>query len=479
MLPDGRIEFMGRADGQVKIRGFRIELEEIEEVIRQYQGVQNAAVQVVEFGPGDKRLVAYVIGVAQISQEQLKSFLRELLPSFMVPAEFIAVRSLPSTPSGKIDRQALKALRPKPNAQTRTIQPPGDEIEYKLVRIWESILKVRPLGITDNFFDLGGHSLLAARMFAAIEKKLRVSIPLSMLVENPTIELLALRIRQQLQGNEWPALVAIQPLGSKPPLFVVHGLGGSLFSFRPLVAALGTDQPVYGLQRSDNSSDRPTIKALAARYVNEIQVVDPVGPYNIAGHSSGGMIAFEVASQLVAQGREVNVLALLDCDYRFGKRSAKTSTSSQESLNFIDILKQSYKHVLRQASEIGWIALFWRRYFHEKIKMQLWLLKHSPWKRKYYPSLFGAEAYLALSAETYEPRPYPGDVMLFIADYAAKPNDDFGAGWAKSILGKLLIIKTPGGHQSILTEPNVASMAKELMQRLERKTSTEEAVLGV
>jgi len=112
--------------------------------------------------------------------------------------------------------------------------------------------------------------------------------------------------------------------------------------------------------------------------------------------------------------------------------------------------------------------------------MQLWLLKHSPLRqKKYFPSLFGAEAYLALSAEKYEPRPYSGDVMLFIAEDAAKSNDDFGAGWAKSILGKLEVLKVPGGHQSMLTEPNVVFLAKMLTQRIERKTSTEEIVVSL
>ena len=479
LLPDGRVEFMGRVDDQVKIRGFRIELEEIEEVIRQCEGVQNAAVTAIEFGPGDKRLVAYFTGTAQLSQEQIKDFLRDRLPSYMVPSEFVSVGSLPSTPSGKVNRQALKELRPKSPNQVRNVQSPDDEIEYKLVRIWESILRVRPIGITDNFFDLGGHSLLAARMFATIEKKLGISMPLSMLVENATIERLALRIRQQLPGREWPGLIAIQPLGSKPPLFVVHGFGGSLFSFRPLAEVLGADQPVYGLQRGADSPERPTIKALAARYVNEIQTVDPIGPYNIAGHSSGGMIAFEVASQLVALGKEVNVLALLNCDYRFGKRSSKASDSRIRLVNPLHVLKQNYKHAVRQASEIGWNALFWRRYFHEIIKFKFWLLKHSPWKQKYFPTLFGVEAYLALSAEKYKPRPYPGDVMLFIAEDAAKPNDDFGAGWAKSILGKLEILKVPGGHQSMLTQPKVVILANELIERLERRASTEEVVLGL
>lgn len=477
LLPDGRVEFMGRADDQVKVRGFRIELEEIEEVIRQCEGIQNAAVAAVEFGPGDKRLVAYFTGAAQLSPEQIKDFLRDRLPSYMVPSECIPVGSLPSTPSGKVDRQALKEIRQKLPNPVRNVQSPDDEIEYKLVRIWESILRVRPIGITDNFFDLGGHSLLAARMFATIEKKLGISMPLSMLVENSTIERLALRIRQQLHGREWPGVVAIQPFGSKPPLFVVHGLGGSLFSFRPLTEALGADQPVYGLQRGENSSERPTIKALAARYVDEIQAVDPIGPYNIAGHSSGGMIAFEVASQLVALGKEVNVLALLNCDYRFGQHSSKGSESKIKRVNPFEILKQNYRHAIRQASEIGWNALIWRRYFHEIIKLKFWLLKHSPWKQKYYPALFGVEAYLALSAAQYKPRPYPGDVMLFIAEEAAKPNDDFGAGWAKSILGKLEILKIPGGHQSMLTQPKVVNLANALIERLERRASTEEVVL--
>ncbi|MEH2149873.1 non-ribosomal peptide synthase/polyketide synthase [Nostoc sp.] len=202
-LPDGNIEYLGRIDNQVKIRGFRIELGEIEAALSQHQDVQTSLVIVREDNPSDQRLVAYI--VPQKDQTPtvslLRSFLKEKLPEYMVPAAFVILESLPLTPNGKVDRRAL----PAPEASSELLAKyvaPRTPIEELLVQIWAQVLKVEQVGIYDNFFELGGHSLLATQLVSRVRSSLKVELPLRSLFAAPTIAELALLLVQQLQQQD-------------------------------------------------------------------------------------------------------------------------------------------------------------------------------------------------------------------------------------------------------------------------------------
>ncbi|MEH2114379.1 amino acid adenylation domain-containing protein [Nostoc sp.] len=201
-LPDGNIEYLGRIDNQVKIRGFRIELGEIEAALSQHQDVQTSVVIVREDNRGDKRLVAYIVPQPQVAPtiSQLRSFLKEKLPEYMVPAAVVILESLPITPNGKVDRRAL----PAPEASSELLAKyvaPRTPIEELLVQIWAQVLKVEQVGIYDNFFELGGHSLLATQLVSRVRSNLKVELPLRSLFAAPTIAELALLI-QQLQQQD-------------------------------------------------------------------------------------------------------------------------------------------------------------------------------------------------------------------------------------------------------------------------------------
>ncbi len=318
LLTDGRLEFRGRVDTQIKLRGFRIELEEIEAAIRAFDGVHAVVAQVVEYGAGDQRMVAYFLGDAKVAVPELRESLRQRLPYYMLPSELIRAESLPITINGKVDREALDAIRIKFEARgmaANTLQS-SDDLEARLRAIWQRLLQVRNVGDKDNFFDLGGHSLLAIRMFAEIEKMTGRRIPLSALIGNPTVAELAVYLRRRPE-ERWPCLVPIREHGSLPPLFIAHGLGSNLLLFRELAQDLGDNQPVYGIQLAapaDATLDELKLEAIAARVMEEICMVDPVGPYDLAGHSLGGLLVFEVASQLRKRGKDVGLLALLDCE---------------------------------------------------------------------------------------------------------------------------------------------------------------------
>jgi thioesterase domain-containing protein/acyl carrier protein len=202
---------------------------------------------------------------------------------------------------------------------------PRDSIESRLVKLWEAVLDKRPVGIEDDFFELGGTSLLAARLFAQIEEDFKLRIPLVTLVQAPTIKKLATVIHGPGSADAWHSLVTIQPGGARPPLFCIHGESGHLLMYRDLARCLGPDQPIYGLQPLGLDGKQPPltrIEDMAARYIKEIQVIQPKGPYFLAGYCMGGTIAFEMAQQLSGLGQRVNLLALLDTyNWRMMKRT--------------------------------------------------------------------------------------------------------------------------------------------------------------
>jgi amino acid adenylation domain-containing protein len=187
-LPDGSFVFLGRRDRQVKLRGFRIELGEIEAALGLHARVREAAVVVRDRVPNDKQLVAYVVPSHKPAptSEELRGFLLQKLPHYMIPSGFVFLDALPVTPTGKIDRQALPPLDGGRDV-TSTFTEPRNDLERQLVRIWETVLVADHIGTRDNFFDLGGHSLLAAQMFARVEELLGIRLPLATLFRAPTI----------------------------------------------------------------------------------------------------------------------------------------------------------------------------------------------------------------------------------------------------------------------------------------------------
>jgi amino acid adenylation domain-containing protein len=458
-LADGSFEFLGRMDDQVKIRGFRIELGEIESTLRQCEGIQAAVVRAIELEAGDLRLVAFVVGDRTLLG-QWKHSLRRRLPDYMVPSEFVPLPSFPTTPGGKVDVQALDAMRHnalRPASETHPI----DGIEAKLKAIWERMLKVSPVGLDEDFFALGGHSLLAVRMLIQVEQRFGSRLPHSVLVEHPTIRRLAAYLRGS-PSAKWPALVTLQAGAPMPALFIAHGIGGSLLSFIELAAELGPEQPVYGLQLPAwIDQHQAQVEILAANYVKQIRAIQPVGPYHLAGHSSGGLAVFEIACQLMEQGETVGLLALLDCDPNTGKHTYRP-------LRDWESLQASFRRACAEfkVREHGISDLLERRMVYQRLKVRSWLAARWRGGGRARAWLLGAEGYLALAMRDYELRPYPGNATLFIARDEPGADAEPARAWAGMILGGCETHLLGGTHRTILTRPHVISLAREIRQRL-------------
>ncbi|MCB2102390.1 MAG: amino acid adenylation domain-containing protein, partial [Rhodobacterales bacterium] len=314
---DGAIEFLGRVDTQVKVRGFRVELEEVEVHLKACPGLRDAAV--AARGPsGAERLVAYVVPNGDgtpVDAGAIRAFMLKRLPDYMVPGQVMALDALPLSPNGKVDRAALPQLdRQAANGGAEKV-PPRDALETSLVRIWEDILDVRPVGIHDNFFDLGGHSLMALRIQTRIEKALAVTVPATALFETPTVAALAERLRRRQDSASARLLVEVQPAGDRRPFFCVAAGHGDVMRFASLSQHMGTGRPFMALvppRGPDGKPPRLVLTDLAAEYVDEILTVQRDGPFLIAGFSLGGVVALEVARQITARGHRVGAMVLLD-----------------------------------------------------------------------------------------------------------------------------------------------------------------------
>jgi thioesterase domain-containing protein/acyl carrier protein len=361
-----------------------------------------------------------------------------------------------------VDGRALDAMRLK-EATLRPAPgvPPVDAIEARLKAIWERLLNVKPVGIHEDFFDLGGHSLLAARMLVQVEKQFGCKLPPSLMAEDPTIRGLGTYLRQNPGGN-WPAVATIQAGAHLPPLFIAHGVGGSVLSFIELAAHLGREQPVYGLQLPAFIDEHQAeLRILAGNYVRQVRTIQPSGPYNFAGHSSGGLLVFEMACQLREAGETMGLLALLDCDPETGK-------SPHRPFRDWESLKAAFRRARAELdlSRFGAKELLRRRIDYQKLKVRTWLAARSRRGGTVRDRLVGTEGYLALAMRHYELRPYSGDVTLFIAQDEHGSNAAPKGAWTDRILGSCEALLIPGTHQTILTQPQVISLAREIRQRL-------------
>jgi amino acid adenylation domain-containing protein len=478
-LPDGNIEYLKRNDNQVKLRGFRIELGEIEAVISSHSGVlQTVVIARVDDVAGDKRLIAYVVPNPEttLSVSELRHFLSKKLPEYMIPSAFLFLEALPLTPNGKVNRSALPSPElAQPNTDVRKVAP-RDEYERQLVLLWKDVLGFAP-GIKDNFFSLGGHSLLAVKLFAQIEQKFGKKLPLSTLFTCGTVETLAQMLRQQQETGvtHWSTLVAIQPLGSKPPLFCIHPAGGDVLCYRDLAIHLGTDQPLYGLQILELDEKQPTftrIEDMAALYIREIQTIQKTSPYFLAGYSLGGVIAYEMAQQLHKQGELVGLLAMFDSGIPGSDRLLRLQKRIFIHINNIFRFGLSYLKDSSVRDEINRVKSYIKSYVKDirclgktqaNSETEQAIVDLPPWET--YTFQVHQQAW-----ERYNFQPYPGSITLFRTDqnYQAGLHLYPLLGWENLVTGSIELHDIPGAHSNLLDEPHVQVLADQLKHCLER-----------
>jgi amino acid adenylation domain-containing protein len=466
--PDGELELLGRIDHQVKVRGFRIELGEIEAALRSHPAVREGAVLVREDlrenGPGARLLVAYV--VPEVDRAELRAWLGVKLPEYMVPSVFVFLDGLPLTVNGKVDRRALPAPGKSREPESGHLAP-RDALELRLVRLWEELLGIEPVGVRDDFFALGGHSLLAVQLMARLQAMLGASLPVAALLRNPTVERLAALLREGVAPTR-EALVALTPnrvpgTGGRP-LFLVHPIGGEVLSYVHLARHLAADRPVYGLQVPDSDGRTPwtTVEEMAAGYLRSVREVQPAGPYSLGGWSMGGVVAFEMARQLERAGEIVDPLVLID-SYAPGAQEGNGPMSEGDlvALFAYDLARLFGTSSFAlppdfgqrtAADALGWLAA-------EAARLGLLPpgLDDGELARRF--AVFEAN-FRAL--EIYEGGACAASILLFRAASTAAPD----RGWERLIQRPIEAHDLPGDHYSLLQPDRVQPLATFLRQRL-------------
>ncbi len=471
--PDGVLEFLGRTDFQVKIRGFRIELGEIEETLAPCPAVRQAVVLAREDVPGDQRLSAYVVPqpaeegdpVVSFDAAEARRFLLERLPEYMVPSAWVVLSELPLTPNGKVDRKALPAPEGPRAVWSPGFVPPRTEGERVVAALWSEALRLDRVGVQDDFFELGGHSLLLAQVHRRLRERFERELSVMDLFRYPTVESLAafLGPLRQREIALPPSLVELQPLGSQPPLFLVHPFSGELLLYRYLVSDLGLDQPVYGFQArgfGDGQEPLRRVEDMADLYVQSLLSFRPEGPYLLAGSSFGGLLAYEMARRLRSLDREVALLALVDSPAGGAGAGEEEDMDGKGELAILNYVtggdptiplerlrsldpEERLELILRRGRESGFFAASFG------IGELRWLVQVISANQE------------AMGLYT----PQPADVR---ADYFhARESETSGTSWAGLALGGVAVHEVPGSHISLHFPPHVEEVAARLKSCIE------------
>jgi arthrofactin-type cyclic lipopeptide synthetase C len=475
---DGNLEFLGRNDFQVKLHGLRLELGEIEARLIQHPDVREVVVLM-----RDERLVAYFTAVdrsAVPAIDTLRAFVLEQLPEYMVPGAFVALDVLPLSPNGKIDRQALPA--PGLDAVlSRHYEAPQGEIETVLARIWAEVLNVEQVGRHDNFFELGGHSLLAIRLVNLLQRAGQ-QVTLAELFQRPSIESLAALISQRSGVPEQPeGLVVVRPGEGGHALFLIHEFSGREVYFPALGSHIDGQFPIYGLPGVPLGQPQlRTLECMAARMVGIIRSVQPHGPYRLAGWSFGGLLAYEVAQQLLGLDEAVAFVGLLDTYAPHPASQDKTRWSGEhrDKRQLLEHCRarsqmlgeqglQALADVERLEAEvelIGFDELFLRCCEQQLPDPELAALSAADaW------SYFDREAAHGLALAHYRVSPASQPVHLFRAQALmpgqAQPSPT--RGWqTKVATGLLRCIDVPGDHRSMMKTPDIQALGQALSQAM-------------
>jgi amino acid adenylation domain-containing protein len=475
---DGTIEYIGRMDDQVKIRGYRIELGEVENVLQESPGVKQSVVMVRESPELGMHLVGYVVPEGPFRRETILDHVRQKLPSFMVPRTLVEIQSVPLSHNGKVDKKAL----PDPSELTDTGKTedniPSTESQLIVAEIMADALDLKQVNLQDDFFDLGGHSLVAVKVMKRLEERTGKRLPITALFEAPTVEKLAALLDKDKKMAKLTSLVAIKRGGSKPPLYIIHGSGLTVLIFKGLAKGMDPDQPVYGIQARGLNGEDPfdRMEDIAAFYISEILAHNPNGPYCLAGYSFGGKVAFEMAKQLKAMGKEVKMLAILD-------------TYADNPLYELSLFRRMNLKLAKQIPKMRFIWNSLKNNPRETVQYQKGLFKNRirgvletlGWveRRKEEEEFFSEYArdinvkhYYAY--RHYRITPYNGTVDLFrVKKRLYFVEDPEFMGWKPYAMQGVSVHEIAGDHKTFLIPPNDQELAAAMKIALRERERSE------
>ena len=475
-LEDGQFHFQGRRDNQVKIHGFRIEPGEIEALLKQHPGVDNAVVLQLQQGKGRGRLAAYIkvtetylnSSICDLDglHDDLLTYLKKRLPAYMLPAFLVPLKTLPLMSNQKLDLPALAQIDPTVADQAKRKRRPRNSTELRLVLIWEKLLGVDDIGIDDNFFDVGGHSLLVIRMLTEIRTELGVELPVSGLLQAHTIVHLAELLKRQANAPAEEILFPFKADGEGEPLYLLHGSGGRLFCYTDLVHTLSEDQPIYGIQSPlllDNPPQFSSIGDMAQYMLDRLENMGHAKPTRLAGWSLGGLIAFEMAQRLRSTGHEVTQLIAIDThlpqpglDRGLAACLALYAREFAEEGPLHDWIRAEHLQGLEPEAAFRVIAG----------RAQQAGILDADLEPQDMERLTRTAMINRMAMQNYRPKPYPGPLTLIQAGAnPAQTRAEQRAGWQGLVHNKFTAITLAGDHHEVIREP----LAPELIAAFQGK----------
>jgi thioesterase domain-containing protein/acyl carrier protein len=429
---DGQLEFLGRRDRQIKLRGQRIDLHQVERLLAGLNGVQQVHVALLGDLPQAARLVAWVVTQPGVTVAEVAKRASRSLPAAMVP-QLVGMTSLPIGANGKVDARALPVPQPAPAAPAEDL--PKDPLTRSIAACMAEVLDRSHVPADASFSDQGGDSLLALRLISLIEKRTGHVLQTANLHHHGTAAALARLLQSGTTAPRYT--IPIQPKGARPPFFAIHVLGRNEDLFRPLAAALGPDQPLFGLSVGiPRNLDDINVERTARIYFDEIQAYHPTGPVGLGAVSMAAYFAYELAQLLHSAGREVRVLAVLDAMGPDGRPALTGAAKARAHL------QQVRQHGL------------W--HFARVVKNRLDRYRERREALRSAPDQVNAHNLIAANVcavEFYRPKPYDGPLTVFRADHSFWDSPEAlatGLGWASVARGGLKMHDLPGTHLSIL-----------------------------
>lgn len=482
--PGGVFELVGRNDAQVKVAGHRVVPGAVEQAVLGLSMVKDAVVEAVPSEAKGHVLVAWVVPAGpldEFSASELRVELGQVLATNQHPEHVVPLDVLPMLPNGKLDRRSLPAPDSWRPLSFSTMVAPRDQLERDLVAIWEGVLRLSPVGIQDDFADLGGSSLDAALMLVLVEERLDRVVPLSDLYQVRTVEQLAQRLRATAPTRR-STIVEVQA-GSpdRPILWFAHDLHGSAFGLRHLAPHLDPDQPLWGFESPilrGPKSPFGSLELLALRYVADLREVQSEGPYHLAGYSFGGVLAFEMARQLVRDGHDVAFLGVVDVGPGYRGRHYHPKRPPERPWLSVPQppppgagLAERARRWQRLTRERSWLVnsalmqtgLDW---WADPVIWRLDLTRHGriqPGRRLWYAwrQHWGLGRRYSWDGVT-----YPGPLTLFWADESAATDGTMG--WGDVVEGELEIVHVDIPHEVMLGAEGVERLAAPLQAALDR-----------
>jgi amino acid adenylation domain-containing protein len=457
---DGRLRFHGRLDEQIKLRGIRVEPGEVEAAIAALPGVRAATVLAVG-EPPNRELVAYLVLDRQVTEvAAVAGRLAADLPGHLVPARFADLDELPLTPTGKVDRRALRALPVDGMAAVgSTAVPARDVTELRMIALWERLLERRPIGVRDDFFLIGGHSLKAVELVDSVSREFGVMLPLNTVFTRPTVEGLCASLDRVPTGLVVP--LAVDGGGSGTPLFLIHPQGGDVCCYAALARELAADRDVYGIEAVGLNTDEEPLDLLedmAERYLTELRQARPHGPYALAGWSYGGNVAYAMALRLEAEGEQIEFLGAIDARV-FGRDGVEQWYSDKSEAERFRLGAELGGDGVSELDEQEFLNVLLR---DAQAKGRLAPRADSGTVRRLM-RVFTANGY---AAEKYEGAArVRADIHLFKATgrHETLPNPTVDPqGWRERTDGRLHVIELEGNHHDVVYPPRAVDTARHI-----------------